>query len=148
MKAPNTFVKAVLGRQFETAKRLLSSGIDINAGYGDNGWTALHYSVESMASESVEWLLRNGADSNLPDASGWTPLHLAIDVETDSAKQHYVVTGKFPAAAKLATLLLQHGADPNAMDKKGQTALMLAHSQGNAEAVEVLEHFGAGSRDD
>jgi len=143
MKAPNSFVEAVLERQFESAKQLLSSGLDINGRYGDNQWTALHYSVECMAPQSTEWLLDNGADPNLTDTFGWTPLHLAIDVETDVARQQYVVMGGFPVAAKLATLLLQPGANPNARNKKGQTALMLAHSHGNAEAARVLEQYGA-----
>ena len=143
MNAPNSFVEAVLEEHFETAKKLLSDGIDINARYGSNGWTALHYAVENMIAESVRWLVENGADPNYPDPSGWTPLHLAIDVEADTARQEYVVTGTFPPAAKLIKLLLRHGANPNARTNKGKTPLMLAQSQGNTEAVQVLKRHGA-----
>ena len=143
MKAPNIFVEMLLNRQLEPAKKLLSSGTNINAGYGSKKWTALHYAVENLAGETTRWLLENGADPNQKDSTGWTPLHLAVDAETDRAKQEYVEKGVVPPAAELAMLLLRHGADPNAKTNKGQTALELARSGENFEAVEVLKQYGA-----
>jgi ankyrin repeat protein len=143
MNVPKGFVEAVAEGQFEVAKQFLSSGTDINAGYGEVGWTALHYCAENILPESTKWLIENGADPNRPDLSGWTPLHLAIDSESDAARQHWDVTGTYPPAAIVVAVLLQGGADPNARANDGRTPLGLALSYRNSEAIAVLKQYGA-----
>ena len=143
MKAPNAFVEAVLNADFQVAKELLSSGIDINASYGDNSWTAIHHAVEDLSVESTTWLLENGAGPNYRDSSGWTPLHLSIDSESDFEGQQQTVTGVYAPSAKLAALLLRHGADPNARANDGTTPLAIAHSYKNSAAIEILQRYGA-----
>jgi len=141
--APNAFVEAVMNADFHIAKELLSSGIDINARYGDNGWTALHYAVENLSVESTAWLLENGADPNYRDSSGWTPLHLSIDAESDIEGQGRTVTGVNAPSANLVAQLLQHRADPNARANDGTTALAIAHSYKNSAAIAILQRYGA-----
>lgn len=143
MKAPNLFVEAVLDAKFDVAKQLLDSGIDINARYGNTGWTALHFSAEQLLEESVRWLLENRADPNRADTSGWTSLHLSVDAESDFAARKWDVAGARPPAAKLVTLLLQHGADPNVRAHDGRNPLAIARSYRNTEAIAELMRYGA-----
>jgi ankyrin repeat protein len=64
--------------------------------------------VSSAKVKNATSLINHGANVNLGDVNGWTPLHAALYV------------GDW----KLAALLLEHGANINAQDKKGMTPLM------------------------
>ncbi len=75
----------------------------------------------------VKRLLVLGADLNLSDADGDTPLHGA-------AKSGNV---------EILTLLLDKGANPNAKNKEGGTPLMWAAVYGNEDAARLLLNRGA-----
>lgn len=51
--------------------------MDVNAPWGPNGRTALHAAAEAGSAESLEVLLRAGADSYAADNGGASPLILA-----------------------------------------------------------------------
>ncbi len=138
MKTPNKFIEALLNQQFETAKQFLLTGSNVNEAYGENGWTALHYAAENRQVETTLWLLENGADPNRKDVTGCSPLHLAIDAETDQLRQEWVRTGLFQPTDAVAAVLLEHGADVNAKTNKGRTPL----------AVELLRRYGASGEDE
>jgi uncharacterized protein len=143
MSIPNQFVQALLRRDLKAAKELLAGGIDINQTYEPMGWTALHYAIEMDVTESVLWLLENGANPNQKDASGCTSLHLAIDGEGDNSTRSIIETGKYYASVKLTKILLTHGADPNAVNTNGKTPISIAKGYGHAEAVDLLKQSGA-----
>jgi ankyrin repeat protein len=67
-------------------------------------------------------LLEHGADPNIRDASGETPLHWAVGA----------------GHADVEELLLEHGADPNAQDAAGNTPLHVAAIGGIGDAAEVM----------
>ena len=71
----------------------------------------------------VQFLLDNGADVNLRNNEGETPI--------------------FYANKEISELLLEHKADINVTDDKGGTPLQAAHQLGNDELVEFLRNHGA-----
>lgn len=74
------------------------------------GLTPLLYAARGGCQRCVELMLQKGADINLPDPDGVTPLMVAID------NQHY----------DLAQYLLANGASPHSWDWWGRTALYIA----------------------
>ncbi len=85
----------------------------------------------AMAGEFAiaQWLLSKGANPNLPDSIGYTPLMHAVLTENSS-----------PA---LVRLLLEHGADAKAKAKDGLTALTFANRKGWTEVIALLTQAGA-----
>jgi ankyrin repeat protein len=75
----------------------------------------------------IDFLIKQGADLNAPDAAGDRPLHLAID------RGHRVI----------AKYLVQKGADIDAQDRAGKTPLQLAIEQGESDIEQMLRRFGA-----
>lgn len=82
--------------------------------------------------DSIDFLIRRGADVNLPDENGQAPLHLAISL------------------GHLETIrrLLQRGADVNQPDGTGATPLSLAlaldpRAPDTGDIIDTLHQYGA-----
>jgi len=82
---------------------------------------------EKGNAESVEMLLKKGANPNYRDNDGFSPLHFAA----------------FYGRAKVAEILIRHGAEVNARDNDGNTPLHTAAKWGNVEVVKLLLKSGA-----
>jgi ankyrin repeat protein len=71
---PITFYPAIVG-DISLGELLLAKGAEVNAGAGGN--TALHGTAHFNQPAYAEWLIRNGADVNVRDYQGLTPLAVA-----------------------------------------------------------------------
>ncbi len=106
-------------------REFLQAGASPQAPGGANSVSALHIAVSLGNVEVAQSLIAAGADVNLQDSTGLTPMMLA-------AHQGNI---------ELVQSLLRAGGDVDLQDFSGTTALMLA--QGHREVVETLLRAGA-----
>lgn len=103
------------------ADLLRPRGLELDALYG--GKTALLESVIGKRFQAVDWLLAHGANPNLGDEEGWTPLHHAV---------------KRGHSTERIARLLAYGASPDVRALDGSTPLALARSLGKRRLVELF----------
>jgi len=68
-------------RTLELAQILIDEGVDVNA-KDDRGRSAIHHAVLKDFPKVVEYLAMRGADINVPNDRGLTPLQLAETVQS------------------------------------------------------------------
>lgn len=130
---PSPFVLAAMARRLHLVQAMLATGVDINKTIGE-GQTALFMSLlapdagQPADDRCALALLNAGADSSLRHESGAMPIHLA-------AASNYV--------GALQELLERRPQDVDAKTNIGITPLMMAATEGHAEAVSLLLQFGA-----
>lgn len=128
------FLKAVKDRDGEEATKFLSrpGSVIVNTRDYSTGETALHIVVERRDNTWLAFLLQKGANPNLSDKEGTTPLILATQLR--------FVDG-------VRTLLApQKGREKTKVDetnKQGETALILAVHIRDTELVRLLLSNGA-----
>ena len=106
---------AFFGRR-EAAALLVDRGAEVDA-FG-RGWmtgTAMHSAVSRKHAEVVRLLLDAGANPNVRQSAGWTPLHAAA------------MNGDLTSVE----LLLAAGADPSATNEEGRSVTDLANESGD-----------------
>ena len=137
--------------------------IDVNATQGD-GATALHWAAHWNDIETVELLIRAGANVNAANDYGVTPLTLACTNRGAAVVEKLLVARASPDAAQITGVtplmecartgtvdgvksLLARGASVRAVHSRtGQHALMWAIDGRHAEIVKLLIDGGADAR--
>lgn len=114
---------AVLGGKVRVALLLLRKGATIAPQH------LLGEVIRSGADfrDVYEFLVKQGADVNAPNAAGDTPLSIAIRANNRVAVKR----------------LIEQGADVNRPAANGVTPLSLAQAGGNGAIVRMLHQFGA-----
>jgi ankyrin repeat protein len=137
------------------SEALKSEYIDINH-QDEDGNTFLIKCLIAGKFQSVEWLIKNGADINIKNKQRKTAIHIAIeknslpvvkgllelgiininerDIDGRTLLQNVIVFGN----KKMAQLLISHGADINNIDAQGRNILYDALSFGDHSFIEYL----------
>jgi ankyrin repeat protein len=108
-------------------KKDLKTDVPVNA-FDSLRQDALIAAISYNSLDEVKLLLSHGADPNLPDHAGWTPLHFAA---------------WFGSAPELITQLLDHGAKINTTNDRGITPLYFASVSGHEAQVKLFLQRGA-----
>ena len=113
---------AARGGHCEICKVLLENGANVNAVTRCGHATPLHRSSMQGNKRVVELLLKFGADPNIRDSDGYTPLHRAVLADSE------------PVCRILIPL-----SDLSACDNNSRTALQLAREKNHSRLIEVFE---------
>jgi ankyrin repeat protein len=124
--ADSRLVDAAKKQDATAVRTIVKQKTDVNARSSD-GSTALLWVAHWNDTETAEALLAAGADPNVANDFGMTPLSEAC----------------INAGAPLVRLLLKNGAKPNTAIATGETPLMTCARSGSADAVRMLLEFGA-----
>jgi len=119
-------------------KNLIESGTDIDMKYDPGYWTAnkitlLHHAATTGNITVVSYLVGAGANFNILDQRGATPLVTAIN--STSADGDY----------DIVKILMEAGADPNIPNNHGLTPLHCAVGMRNMQIAKYLIENGADS---
>lgn len=143
------FLKAVKDRNGNKVTEALEKPgtVIINARDVTTGQSALHYVVERRDATWVRFLISKGANPNIADRAGVTPLQLAVNLGWADGVEALVgagasvdvtnVAGETPLIsavhrrdAALVRILLKAGANPDRSDNSGRTARDYAELMG------------------
>lgn len=150
----------------ESAKILIKAGANINEPHPEHG-SPLVVAMASGHEDLAKFLLENGADPNIKDAWGISPLHYALHegflkLQGASKKPTDKVGWERPNMTGMINVLLDYGADPNAqveyafpfqdyhlvarhtqnpamISPVGATPILLAAVSGDIDAMNILE---------
>lgn len=148
------FLNAVNQGDLNEVERLLQDGADIN--YKEphrQGMSALAVASSQGNSVMALFLVASGADVNLQNNSGETPLHFAVSANNLEIIQFLIENGAdiqpqgdstpLLAAARrgyfeIVQFLVRNGADINRRDNNGNSALDLAYNRGHIQVISYL----------
>ena len=110
---------AIRDFHFEAATLLLEAGADVNIGGGLYG-SALHLSVVRTNLQLTAAMIKRGAEVNVVDGDGNTPLHFIMNVFSKAETKY----------RSIAESLIMSGAHPNRKNKEQWAPLHIAARKG------------------
>lgn len=126
----------------------------------ENGETLLYKATKNSSKQIVRFLLVKGAEVNIKNSEGSTPLHIVtsayiardliskgadIYARDNEGKTPLHRRVEFPSVPEVQIIkeLIKNGADINAKDNNGRTPLHLAHENSRAPYIKLLFENGA-----
>ncbi|WP_020004698.1 ankyrin repeat domain-containing protein [Brachyspira innocens] len=156
-------MNAVSKGDMKALEKLIKDDTDLNKQY--DKITPLNLASARNDKEMVKFLVEKGADINLEDGYGYTPLMKAIDYYNvglakniidlkpdlnaicsatgDTPLTYLVNANKYGGGADLCYYMIKNGADINKKNKEGNTPLMIAAASYSYGIVGVLVNMGA-----
>ena len=109
-------------------KKFLATGWDINARqkHRRGMWTPLHWVAQRGLTRGISCLLEHGADPNVTDDNGRTPMHIIAQKGVGKNQ---------------IQLLMEHGGDVHARDADGKTPLDYAHEAKRKVVANFLTEY-------
>lgn len=151
------------GDLLKVSRLIEDKGVPVNRRIGGDGETALHRASAHGQIEVVKYLIKQGANPNIADHIGNTPILAAsyqgyaeivkilIDAGADvnAAEERLKFTPLHEAVMKghasIVDLLLSHGANPNAKTIDGRTVIDWARAEGRPDVQNVLAKYKQGN---
>jgi len=129
---------------------LLNHGADLEAVNEDNGWTPLVYAVAIPRPTQYAYFLEQGANPNVQDVDGATPLHFAVDKCLHPINQFQVVGMAITMPQEqferrwrgycitMVRNILAHGGNPETPDNKGMTPMNLVKKSDDIALLNIM----------
>ncbi|KAL5325482.1 hypothetical protein ACEPPN_006608 [Leptodophora sp. 'Broadleaf-Isolate-01'] len=137
---------------------LSQDGHDLSCPEGIN--ESLIWAIRNQNESALRLCLDQGADVNCPSSNGWTPLHYAASIGSDShveillnlgaqvnvcAGLHWtpLMVAVYNEYSETAKILIAHGADLEAKSADGETVLQIARSRSLFTVAAMQREEGA-----
>ena len=117
-----SLMSAVSSNDIEGINFFIKGGTDIINQVNIGGATALHIAARENNFEAAKILVENGADVNIADNEGWTPLMRAA----------------LANSPEIVTLLLDNKADANSLNSEGDSVIIQAANSDCTQCINVL----------
>jgi len=134
-------------------RMLVAAGCEPQAFRAEGGRGALHIAVGAGSAELLAFLIKSGADANLADRQGRTPLQLALELRKAPLARALLEAGSQPGpgmlhqavelgSSELVALLVRSGVDAGEVNGQGFTPLDLALELGQKACALSLLYAG------